>query len=195
MSTLVITAATVKELTGLSKNIEDRKLARWIDAVQLELKGDLGTTGYATLIGYIEADDTLATQTAYQTLRNDYIRPWMAWRVLERATVALFAEPERNGTYTRSGDDYATVSAQVLGMRKADARDMAHTYKEALHEYLKDNTATFTWYASEGECGTDGTSKSYAGGVITRVPAYSSPYGEGRRIWPDDYTGGIESVG
>lgn len=194
MSTLVITAAQVKDLTGLSKNIEDRKLARWIDAVQLELKGDLGTTGYTTLIDAIDADDTLAGEPDLQELRNDYIRPWMAWRVLERATVTLYAEPERNGTYTRSGDDYATVSPAVLGMRKADARDMAHTYKEALHDYLKDNVDTFRWYNNNDMCNTNGASKSYAGGIITRVPAFGSHYGEGRRIWPDDYTGGIESV-
>ena len=195
MSTLVITAAKVKDLTGISKNIEDRKLARWIDAVQLELKADIGTTGYTELIDAIEADDTLAGEADLLELRDDHIRPWMAWRVLERATVALFAEPERNGTYTRSGDDYATVSASVLGMRKAEARDMAHIYKTALHDYLKDNTDTFTWYSVTDACGKDGGSTSYAGGVITRVPAYASPYGEGRRIWPDDYTGGIESVG
>lgn len=57
-------------------------------------------------------------------------------------------------------------------MRKNDARDMAATYHDVMHEYLQDNTATFTWYEAK-----KANKKAYVGGVITRIPKYRYHYG------------------
>lgn len=185
MSALLITSAQVKEITGTSKNVQDKKLLPRIEVVHLELKHDIGTEGYDILIAAITADDTLATEADLLNLRDNYIRPWMAWRVLERAGISLYAEPDRNGTFVRGDDTHDTVSAAALGMLKADNRDMAGTYKVELHDFLKDNVATFTWYDAD-DC--EETPHVNTGGIITRKSRWGYPYGERTTDrYPDEY--------
>lgn len=184
MSTvLVISAAKVKELTGKSGNIDERKLTPAIKRSMLELKHGIGTTGYDALIAAITADDTLATESDLKTLRETYIWPWMAWRVMEVSTLALFAEADRNVTAIRNGDDYSSVDAKTLGMLRAEASDYATTYKKELYDFLDDDGgSTYTWYSPTGE--EKDAQQRYIGGVITRRPDYSFPYGE--RGYPVD---------
>lgn len=186
MSTLVITAAKVKELTGRSKNVEDRKFTPAIKRAMIELRDGLGTTGYAALIAAITSDPDLsgAGNADLKTLRDDYIWPWMAWRVIELATVATHAESERNGTYTRSGEDYTAVDGKTLGMIKADAADYASTYMAELYAFLDDdNGVTYTWYEKDS-AEEDKSRESYTGGIITRRDRWQYPYGE--RYYPVD---------
>lgn len=166
MSTPIITSAKVKELTGSSKDIEDRKIAQWVKVVAIELRDDMGVDGYAILMAAIDADDTLATEADLKTLRETYIWPWMAWRVLERAGVALFAEASRNATVTRSSGEYSSVSVKELGLLQATHRDPATTYRKELYDFLKDNVATYTWY----DVGTspEVAAQPSTGGVIIR---------------------------
>lgn len=166
MSNPIITATKVKQLTGSSKDIEDRKIIPWVDVVAIELRDDMGVTGYNILTAAIDADDTLASETDLKTLRETYIWPWMAWRVLERAGIAMYVEPSRNGTVTRSSGEASSVTTGQFGMLQTSHRDPATTYKAELYKFLKDNTDTYTWYDV-------GTSPEVApqpstGGVIIR---------------------------
>ena len=164
--TLLITSAQVKELTGSSKDIEDRKIVKFIEVVQIELENDMGTTGYDILLAAVVADPTLATEADLLTLRDDYIWPWMAWRSLERAGIKIWIDKSRNGTFTRYDETTRSVSTAELGAERSVDRDMAGTYKARLYKFLKDNTDTYTWYDV-------GTSPEYrpqssTGGVIIR---------------------------
>lgn len=172
--TLIITSAQVKELTGSSKDIEDRKIKEWTKVVQLELRDDMGVTGYDILIAAIEADSTLAGEADLLELRDTYIWPWMAWRILERAGIALYTEAARNGTYTGMDETHRSVSAAQLGMLKSTHRDAAGTYKAELYKFLKDNTDTYTWY----DVGTspEVRPQSSTGGVIIRDRCRPSRY-------------------
>ena len=173
--TYIISAVTAKTVTGVSKDILDRKLEVFIPAAQLTVKKILGETGYDILIAAIIADPTLAAEADLKTLRDTYIQPYLAWRVVALSGTRMYAEPERNGTFTRSGDDYNSVSPGMLAMTKADSRDMAGIYKEELERFLADNAATYTWYVVSDECGSDKGVPNYTGGVITdnyRRPTY-----------------------
>lgn len=187
MSTLVISAAKVKELTGRSKNVEDRKFTPAIKRAMLELRDGFGVTGYNILIAAITSDPDLSGNANLKTLRDDYIWPWMAWRVIELATVATFAESERNGTYTRSGEDYTAADGRTLGMMKADAADYASTYMAELYAYLDDNATTYTWYTVDG-VEEDKARETNTGGIITRIDRWQRPYGERYPVdgYPDD---------
>ena len=171
--TPIITAATIKENTGLSRNVEDRKLDPFIPGAQLTLKKVTGKTGYDAIVAAYPAFTGAAT---LQTLYDDYIVPFLSWKVAELAGTRMFTEPDRNGTFTRSSETYQSVDGKTLAMGKADSRDMAGIYMQELIDYLNDNTDVYTWYGGD-DC-TDGITKSNTGGVITRLDRYQRPYGD-----------------
>lgn len=144
--TKLITAAQVRDVTGLSRGVEDRKLLPYIEAAQYHLEKILGTTLYEELETAIEADRTLAGEADLLALFNGYICPFLAWRTLALGAVRLYAEVDRNGIYTKSGDDYTSVDSRTFGMVSSDAKGMADLYSERLIDFLKDNTATYTTY-------------------------------------------------
>jgi len=163
--TYIISAVTAKKVAGISKDVPDRKLEVFFPAAQITVKKILGATGYDLLIAAIIVDPTLDPEPDLKELRDTYIQPFLAWRVVELSGTRMYAEPERNGTFTRSGDDYNSVSPGMLAMTKADSRDMAGIYKEELETFLADNVATYTWYEVD-EC-SDSAVPNYTGGVIT----------------------------
>lgn len=169
--TPIITSATVKTTTGISRNVEDRKLDPFIFAAQLTLKKVTGKAGYDAIVAAYPAFTGAAS---LQTLYDDYIVNFLSWKVIELAGTRMFTEPDRNGTFTRSGDTYQSVDGKTLAMGKADSRDMAGIYMQELIDYLKDNTDTFTWYDTD-EC-SDNITKPNTGGVITRIDASQRHY-------------------
>jgi len=171
--TPIITAATVKSTTGISRNVEDRKLDPFIYAAQLTLKKVTGKTGYDAIVAAFPAFTGAAT---LETLYNDYIVNFLSWKVIELAGTRMFTEPDRNGTLTRSDNTYQSVDGKTLAMGKADSRDMAGIYMQELIDYLADNTDVYTWY-DDSSC-SDGITKSNTGGVITRLDRFQRPYGE-----------------
>lgn len=178
--TELIRAQDARKITGLSKNVEDRKMEPFIPAAQLVLKEILGKTGYDLLATAVADNYDLpgSGNDALRELRNNYIWPFLAWRVVELSGTRMWVEPDRNGTFQRSGEGYASVDSRTLGTSKTDARDMAGIYQRELVKFLTDNVATYTWYEPD-TCGNQGT-PNYTGGVITE-PA--PPY---RRNWYDD---------
>lgn len=170
--TLIITSAEVKTEAGLNKNIEDRKLLPWINMAQLDLKSNIGTTGYDAVIAALTTP-----VAAYTTLIDDYIKPFLAFKVRQIGAVSLFAEADRNGTNKRIGMTYEPVTGKELGMMKADARDLAESYLKLLLDYLTENAATFTWWTAGGCENT--SQRPYTGGVITRIDQWQTPYGDG----------------
>lgn len=163
--TYIISAVTAKTVTGISKDVQDKKLEPFFPAAQLTVKNVLGKDGYDILIAAIEADPTLAGEPDLLTLRDDYIQPYLAWRTIELSGTRMWTEPERNGTFVRHGNDYGSVDGRTLAMSKADSRDMASIYKKELQDFLSDNVETYTWYVAD-TCSDEG-SPNYTGGVIT----------------------------
>ena len=172
----LITAIQAREITGISKNVEDRKWEPFIEAAQFTLERLLGREGYAILVLAVDLDPTLAGEPELKELRDDYAWPYLAWRTAELSGTRMWAEPDRNGTFSRSGDTYQSVDAKTLAMTKADSRDMAELYRDRMVAFLEENAADYPWYVTN-KCETK---KEFSGGVITQRS-------RGNRPRHDDY--------
>lgn len=174
----IITPAEVKELTGKATIVKDRKLDPAIHAAQDELEQILGTTLY----GDVEASYTDATPWTGRAdlleLWNEYLKHFLSWKTLEIAYPDLYAEALNNGVYTRSGEDYQSVSPRQLEVLIASARGHADRWQGKLIRHLSALTsgdihvayATSTSYEVR-------VVKTYQGGIITRRSRWQYPYG------------------
>lgn len=166
-SQFLITSAEVKELSGLNKNIEDRKITSWIMPAQMCLRSAIGKDGYDAIIA------TLTTPDAdYDTLIDDYVKPYLAAQVERMTPIPMAAEADRNGSFEREGETYRPASLRMLGMMNATARDQAEIRRDMMLQYIYDERATFTWWSTSA-CGNQRT--NYSGGVITRIDASQIP--------------------
>ena len=164
--TNIIRISDLKRITGLSNGVEDRKCEPFVPAAQLTLRDILGTDGYNALVAAVEADYAI-TDTDLRTLRDDYVWPYLAWRTLELSGTRLWVEPQRAGTFERSGETFTSASQGQIGLSKVDARDMAKIYQAELVRFLDENAATYTWWKVDAcKPGTP----NYTGGVITEKP-------------------------
>ena len=169
--TQIITAAAVKSNTGLDRNVEDKTITTFINPAQLTLKKITGATGYDLIVA---AYPLFTGEAALGTLYNDYILPFLSWKVVELAGTRMYAQPDRSGTHHRADETYRSVDSKMLSMTKADARDLTELYMGELITYLDDNKDTFTWYAPT----TGSITRPNTGGVITRIDRFQRPYGE-----------------
>lgn len=174
--TKLITAAQVRDVTGLSKGVEDRKLLPFIEAAQYHLEKVLGTTLYDELETAIEADRTLAGETDLAALFNGYICPFLAWKTLHLGAVRLNIEADRNGVYQKGGGDYQSVDPRALSLASNEARGMADMYQERLIDFLKDNTATYTTYGTSVN-GEERIRKAGRSGIVFDRLRWQNPYG------------------
>lgn len=130
----------VKTVTGLSATVEERKLLPFLQSVHNTVKRLLGTTLYNRLITEIEADSTLATEADLLELRDDYIKPFIAWEVYARSFSRLYAEFDRNGAHYKNDANTVQAGTDWLKQEGASARDQANEYQEALIDFLNDNS-------------------------------------------------------
>lgn len=130
----------VKTVTGLSATVEERKLLPFLQPVHNTVKRLLGTTLYNRLITEIEADSTLATEADLLELRDDYIKPFIAWEVYARSFSRLYAEFDRNGAHYKNDANTVQAGTDWLKQEGASARDQANEYQETLIDFLKDNS-------------------------------------------------------
>lgn len=166
-SQFLITSAEVKELAGMNKNVEDRKITSWIIPAQMCLRSAIGKDGYDAVI------ETLTTPDAdYDDLISEYIKPYLAAQIERMAPVPMTAEADRNGTFVRNGETYSSVNMNTLGMMNATARDQAEIRRDLMLQYIYDNRETFDWWDSSG-CGNGRT--NYSNGVITRIDRSQLP--------------------
>lgn len=162
-SQFLVTAAEVKELTGINKNVEDRKIVSWIMPAQECLRSSIGKDGYDAIIATLTTPDS-----DYDTLIDDYVKPYLAAQVERMTPIVMAAEADRNGSFEREGETYRPASLRMLGMMNATARDQVEIRRDMMLRYIYDNRATFTWWAQS--CSTN-----YSGGVITRIDASQIP--------------------
>lgn len=142
----LIAHSELATLCMLNSLVEERKTKASIQDAHRELKKILGRTGYALV--YANAP-TFAAQgadsAAYVTLLTTYIKPFMAWRVKQRATIDLHMEADRGGFYKKGGQDYTPVSSSELNKAEAVAQTRADALQEDLLDHLEENKAVFTW--------------------------------------------------
>lgn len=173
--TQIISLATVRSICGLSKTVDDRKLAPFMRIAQEELEKVLGRTLYNELDTAIQADPTLATEADLLTLLG-YIKAPLAWRTVQHSLPRMYAEPTANGVHSVNGGDYQSVDAKTLSMQVTQSRSAADAGYERLLKFLDENTATYPSYNDNVEL-EERVNKMYPGGVITRKSRWQYPYG------------------
>lgn len=173
--TKIISVATVREITGLNKNVDDRKIAPFLKLAQEELEKVLGRTLYEELETAIIADDTLATEADLLALMG-YLKGPLAWRTLQRALPRMAAEPTANGVHTTNSTEYSSVDSRALSQQITDARTAADNGYDRLLAYINENLSTYTTYGDVVD-DEERVKKVYKGGVITRKSRWQYPYG------------------
>ena len=173
--TKIISVAQVRDITGLNKLVDDRKIAPFLKLAQAELEKVLGRTLYDELDTAIQADNTLTGETALLALMP-YIQGALAWRTLQRALPRMSAEPTANGVHSVSSGDYQSVDRAALSMQVSDARTAADAEYDRLLKYMEENEPTYpTWRDNVAQ--EERVTKVYPGGVITRKSRWQYPYG------------------
>ncbi len=166
---------TLCQLNGL---VEEIKTKAAIADAHRELKKVLGRTGYALV--YANAPDFTAqapNAAAYVTLLTDYIKPFMAWRTKQRATVDMFAAADRGGTFKKSGEDYVSVSQGELSKLESIAMSRADSLLEELIDHVNENDEVFDWISTNVENEERITdSNRTMGGISFRRSARQDPY-------------------
>lgn len=134
-STLIITTARVKEITGQADGVEDRKMGPCMKEAQHALEQILGTTLYAL----VEAAYPTFTGD-YDTLYDEYIEPFLAYKSVARSFPKTFAEQDRNGVLKRSGanGDFQSVTMKELAMVQADPEGIADNFQGKMLKWLND---------------------------------------------------------
>jgi hypothetical protein len=143
----LIALTDLQTITGLNRNVEERRVKNAIEDAHRSLKKVLGRTGYAVI--YDNAP-TFTAQTPneaqYVALLTTYIKPYMAWLAKANAYPDLYAEADTAGVFTKSGEDFSSVSGKDLSMLINTAKGRSEERRDDLIQYLQDNKAVFTWY-------------------------------------------------
>ena len=180
-NTQVINIETIREKTGMSANVEDRRLVPALEEAQMEVEKILGETLYEELETAIIADPTLATEADLLALVDKYLCPLLSWRSYQYAIAFMQAEPNRNGVNVKSEEGYTAADARQVGGIERRCREKADKYQERLILWLDNYGATtFPSYTTDTVTDTR-ISKTYRGGVITRRSRWQTPYGSERR--------------
>lgn len=133
----LISAATVKELTGTDKNVEVAVIEPAIHDAQYALKEVLGETLYALVeAGDPLNDATLGGNTGLATLYVSHCKGVLAWRAKQWSMRESWGGATRNGVHTKSGNDYNTVDPKGLGMLEDVAKNRADNREIELLRYL-----------------------------------------------------------
>ncbi len=145
----LIALSDLQTITKLNGSVEARRVGNGIQDAHLEIEKVLGRTGYGIVYAAAPSFTTLSPNTAaYVTLLTDYIKPLMAWRAKQRSYPDLYAEADKAGVFSKSGEDYSTVDPKALAILIANDRDRADERLQRLIEHLEANTTVFTWYTT-----------------------------------------------
>ena len=172
--TNIITVSTVREITGLNKNVEDRRIAPFLKLAHRELEKVLGRTLYAILDDAIQDLPGTPLPDRLTDLLG-YAKHCLAWRALQKALPRMAAEPTANGVHTVSDATY-TSSDRALTQQITDARGAADEAYSVMIDWIKENTDTYPEYDEVVE-NEERVRKVYTGGVITRKSRWQYPYG------------------
>ena len=155
----IISLSDLQTITRLNSQVEVRRVANGIDDAHRACKKVLGSTGYALVY---------ADPSPFADLLT-HLKPWMCWVARERGYPEQYADAEKGGVFTKSGNDYGSVSGKDLSMLINTARTRAEEYLDELLEHLVNNRATYTWYDTnvDGEERIDSSTK-VEGGISFR---------------------------
>ena len=189
----LITAATVKEVTGTNRNVEDRKIDPSIHDAQHDLKQTLGETLYQLIEDADPVNDaTLGGNTGLATLYSRFIKNYLSWKTLEYAYPQLYAEADRRGVFANSGEGYTPVDGKTLAMLIAKAAARADNRQGEMIRYIENldaSNAIRVAYDTDVDDEPRTKEVKNTGRIITRVSKWQYP--DNRTDYgPDEYRKG-----
>lgn len=136
-SVFIVTGPQVKEICGVSENVEDKKLKPFIRTSQQNIEETVGRTLYALIEAAYVANPATMGGAGMLTLYTEHIAPCIAYRVMADAPMDLTVSYDRNGTFERNGNDYNTTSDRRLGAKTGKAESRADNAQGLLLKYLR----------------------------------------------------------
>lgn len=150
MATLLITPDEIKTKTPITKNVDESKFCHWIEVVQeTYLEKVIRKSCLSDLKTAFAADTLSANQT---TLLDDYIKPFLAWRVYQYSVTDFASTVTKVGIETKSEADNEPASDTRVSWKRKDGENAADEYQERLICYLCDNTDLFPCYLDCDDC-------------------------------------------
>jgi len=141
-TTLLLTAATVKEKANLAKGSEDRKIVLGIHDAQHALQEMLGETLYAMVETANPVTDPTLGNAGLRTLYDEHIVWFLAFKTKECSLVEMTGEADRNGVFQKNGQDYSPVDGRLLSALQAVPRSRAENRATEMIRYLKNLDST-----------------------------------------------------
>lgn len=131
----------VRECTGTSENVEDRKIKPHLKAAQQGIEEALGGTLYTLVEDAHKANATTMGNAAMLVYYTDYIQPAIAWRVLADAGIDLTVDYDRNGPVERVTSErqggYVPSTPRRLAAKMSKAESRADNYLNRLIKYTE----------------------------------------------------------
>jgi len=151
---LLITEQEVKDLTSVSGNVDVAKFRHHIQSAQdMYIKPAIGETCYDALLDAVENDDLTALETTLLDGDNRSfagLKLALAWWVLWLAYPDLWLTIGNTTVQKKSGDNFESVSAAELNMKRKTAENAATYYTNYLIDYIKKHDDDYTCYSCEG---------------------------------------------
>jgi len=129
-----ITLATVKEITPIGRNVDDRKLKPTFNVAHDVLRKILGITMYDDFIVKIEGATLNVDE---QALIDDFICPFLSWETYHRAIPDLHSSVTKTGIHTKSGDEYDSIPADTIKIKSNQAQSISKDYQDMLIRHLE----------------------------------------------------------
>jgi hypothetical protein len=146
--TYIITPAILKELTGISGNVDEKLIYPEIKAAQdLHIMPICGTALFNKII-----TDIAATSLAgvYLTLVDDYLIPALANYVMSELPDGVNYQFTNKGVIGKTSDNSERPSMSDLYAVVSKYKNRAEHYRQRAIKYLQQNRISFTEYLNPG---------------------------------------------
>lgn len=178
-SQFIVTGQQVREVSGTSQNVEDRKIQPIIRIAQQGSEQVLGRTLYALVESAYVADagviaggnPTTMGGSGMLLLYSEYLLPSIVFRVMADAGIDLAIDYDRNGEFERNGNDYNTVSDRRMAAKTGKAEARADRYQQRLLDYVRglEDTDPIKIAFKENEPCEERVKKTYQSNIILRI--------------------------
>mgnify|MGYP003345947988 CR=1 FL=1 len=146
-----ISENTLKEQSLINENVDMKMIQTTIRMCQeLYILPLMGTGLYNALMDKINTDPTLATETNYKTLLDNYIQPALVYWVMSEMPAALTYRYSNKAVMVNSSENGQAANATDIERLSDNNKDKAQAYSSRLTMYLVANASTFPLFDNPG---------------------------------------------
>ena len=134
----------LKSYLPISQNVQFQDLVPHLQTVhQINLNEFLGTNFYTYLLNTFSAQTLNANEVI---LVGDYIKPYVAWKMLEYALPYMSFQLFNKGLLQLTSENSQTTDLDVIKYMARLTNDRAQWFSQRLVTYLCDNSSLFPQY-------------------------------------------------